>query len=144
MPTEPDLMEILRTSWDMGAAVLLPRVAGTELVWVATSAHTPLAPGPFGLREPSGLDQTVDWSRVQVMFLPALAVDHFGNRLGQGGGFYDRTLTNVPAARDGGPLKVGVVHEAEFLESVPVDEHDHGVDAVLTEERFVRFTPDEG
>jgi 5-formyltetrahydrofolate cyclo-ligase len=144
MTTEPDVSEILREHWNEGSTVFLPRVTGQDLEWIPTSANTPLAPGPFGLREPVGVSRVVDWTNITVMFLPALAIDRTGHRLGQGGGFYDRALASVPSVSDGGPLRVGVVHDEEFLESVPVDDHDRGVDAVLTERQFVRFTPTEG
>ena len=67
-----------------------------------------------------------------VLLVPALAVDVRGHRLGQGGGYYDRLLADVPPHEVGGPLRVAVVHDDEVLDTVPHEPHDRGVDAALT------------
>ena len=60
-------------------------------------------------------------------------VDEKCNRLGQGGGFYDRFLATVP------PLvkTCGVAFEAQMVRSVPMDRHDRALDAVITESRLI-------
>jgi 5-formyltetrahydrofolate cyclo-ligase len=67
-----------------------------------------------------------------VLLIPALGIGADGYRLGQGGGYYDRLLAEVPAHADGGPLRVAVVHDDELLDTVPHEPHDQPVDAVLT------------
>jgi 5-formyltetrahydrofolate cyclo-ligase len=74
-----------------------------------------------------------------VLLIPALGVDTRGYRLGQGGGYYDRLLAQVPAYADGGPLRVAVVHDDEVLDLVPHDSHDQPVDAVLTATMYRRL-----
>jgi 5-formyltetrahydrofolate cyclo-ligase len=92
--------------------VLLP---DRDLDWaVAGNPDTPL-----------GIEAIADASLVLV---PALAVDRSGNRLGRGGGSYDRALTRV---RQGQPV-LAVVHDEEVLEAIPVDRHDVSVDGALT------------
>lgn len=75
-----------------------------------------------------------------VVLVPALAVGLDGYRLGQGGGYYDRLLADVPAHADGGPLRVAVVHDDEVLDAVPHDPHDRAVDAVLTPTTYRRLS----
>jgi 5-formyltetrahydrofolate cyclo-ligase len=74
-----------------------------------------------------------------VVIVPALAVDTLGNWLGQGGGFYDRTLRTVDRAV---PV-FALVHETEIfdaaVEPVPAEPHDRPVDAVLTPNRCLRL-----
>lgn len=72
-----------------------------------------------------------------VVLVPALAVDRAGHRLGQGGGFYDRLLADVPRHVDGGPLLVAVVHDDEVLDALPHEPHDRPVDAALTPNGFL-------
>jgi len=69
----------------------------------------------------------------QVIVAPALAVDRTGNRLGQGGGSYDRAL----ARRHSDALIVVLLHDDELLpaDAVPVDAHDIAVDVVVTPSR---------
>ena len=62
--------------------------------------------------------------------LPALAIDKSGNRLGQGGGSYDRIKSLVVK------FKVAAINEAELVESIPNETHDLKVDAVLTSGGF--------
>lgn len=64
-----------------------------------------------------------------LLFIPALAVDKSGNRLGRGKGYFDKTLAKLP---DG--VKVfAVIYAAEFIDEVPTDTHDCKVDGVVTE-----------
>jgi 5-formyltetrahydrofolate cyclo-ligase len=140
MPGEPDPSDLLSALRDSGATVLLPRVHGADLQWVPWTKATVFQPGPFGLSEPTGEpidEQTVAHST--VMFIPALAVDHTGRRLGQGGGFFDRLLAKTPRVNAGGPLRVALVHDEEFVATLPDEDHDQSVDAVLTQTRFLRL-----
>jgi 5-formyltetrahydrofolate cyclo-ligase len=137
--TEPDLHDLLLAARDSGATVLLPRVHGTELQWVTWTTMTTFQSGPLGFEEPAG--QPVDAAlvtRSSMMFIPALAVDHTGRRLGQGGGFFDRLLARIPHQTAGGPLRVAVVFDTELIAEVPGESHDQHVDAVLTPTRFIR------
>ena len=116
-----------------GYRLWLPRVVGTGLTWVRIEADTAWAQGPHGIREPLGTGTPVLPGTTAVIFLPALAVDRDGHRLGQGGGFYDRALLDLPTHDDGGPLRAALVYADEVLDAVPVEAHDLRVDAVVTD-----------
>ena len=64
-----------------------------------------------------------------LLVIPALAVDHEGNRLGRGKGYFDRTLDNLPDS----VLVYAVVFAREFIPTVPTDVHDRQVNGVVTE-----------
>jgi 5-formyltetrahydrofolate cyclo-ligase len=109
--------------------VLLPVVpaSGRELSW---AEHTGLlAPGRFGLQEPTGrrLPPAV-LATADVVVVPALAVAADGTRLGRGGGWYDRALTHARADA----VLVAVVFDDELLPAVPAGPHDRRVTAVVT------------
>lgn len=72
-----------------------------------------------------------DAAGAAVVIVPALAATADGRRLGQGGGYYDRFLANLPAASAGGPLLVAVVGPGEVLDDVPTEPHDRRVDTVV-------------
>ena len=96
-PWSPSGVEALRAA---GHEVLLPVVADRAgpLDWARYDGPDALVAGPFGLWEPAGARLGPDAvRRARLVLLPALAADRRGVRLGQGGGFYDRTLPLVDA-----------------------------------------------
>jgi 5-formyltetrahydrofolate cyclo-ligase len=111
-----------------------------DLDWVDDPgpAELPGAPmRPPG--DPLGLDTV---RRVDLLLVPALAVDTAGRRLGQGGGSYDRVLQRLAGAPTADrPLVVACVHDDELLDArrspLPEEPHDRRVDAVLTPGRYV-------
>lgn len=140
MATEPGTDALIAAARPSGLVVWLPRIAGADLQWVRTDEATVYAPGPMGIREPVGPASEADvLSTLSVIFLPGLAVDRQGHRLGQGGGFYDRALADITPHAAGGPLLVAVVFDDEVHEVIPVEAHDHRVNAAVTPERIVRF-----
>jgi 5-formyltetrahydrofolate cyclo-ligase len=126
-PWSPDGVEALRLA---GHEVLLPVVADRAgpLDWARYRGRDALVAGPFGLREPAGPRLgSAAVARARLVLLPALAADLRGVRLGQGGGFYDRTLPLV------GPdvLLAVVLGEGELVDALPVEPHDRRVGAAL-------------
>jgi 5-formyltetrahydrofolate cyclo-ligase len=143
MPTEPGTSMIRSALRARGITVLLPVVCPHGLDWAVDEGalHPPRRGVPGGHEPrtprlgPDALEQA------QVVLIPALAVDTLGQRLGQGGGYYDRALAHVhPAAQ-----VAAVVHDDELLdaavEPVPVEPHDRAVGNVLTPTRWMRFDP---
>ncbi len=134
MPTEPGTGPLLAALAENGAEVVVPRALpdGT-LDWVALDAAAPLRQGPLGVPEPDGPSlgpQALD--DVDLVLVPALAVDHAGRRLGRGAAYYDRALAGVTA------LRCAIVFAAELLPEVPHEPHDQPVDLVLTESGLFR------
>src|SRR5690606_34541022 len=125
MPTEPPVDELVRVAVEAGMHVLLPVTIreNRTLRWVRAGADGEKHESPDALRE------------VDVALIPGLAVDLEGYRLGQGGGYYDRTL---PMLRPEVPVIVALHdHELPGADGAPVAQvprvsHDIPVDAVLT------------
>ena len=111
-----------------GRRVLLPiTLDDMDLDWAEYTGAADLAPAGFGLLEPTGPRLGLDAiAEADVILAPALAIDRVGQRLGQGGGCYDRALP-----RASGEV-IAVVADDELLEAVPTEPHDLPVDAVLT------------
>ena len=139
LPTEPPTDALIAALHDAGLRVLVPRVVGDALEWVAWHPGVELRRGRFGIAEPVGDADPRGLAGVVAILVPALAVDRTGHRLGQGGGYYDRTLATVPAHAAGGPLRVAVVYDDEVLDEVPYEPHDITVDGVLTPSGLVRL-----
>jgi 5-formyltetrahydrofolate cyclo-ligase len=132
-PWSPAGVEALRAA---GHEVLLPVVADRTgpLEWARFDGPDALAAGPFGLWEPTGRRLgTQAVRRARLVLLPALAADRRGVRLGQGGGFYDRTLPLV----DGDVALVVVLDDGELVDELPAEPHDRRVTTALLPETGV-------
>ena len=110
--------------------VVLPvvRGRGRALAFGRWRPGDPLRPGPFGTMEPTGPE-----ARPDTLLVPLLAFDACGNRLGYGGGHYDRTLSRMDVCA------IGVAYAAQRVAAVPVGPGDRRLDAVLTEMGIHRF-----
>lgn len=103
--------------------LFVPRVSGENLEWVAFNEDQ--VRHPLGMSEPIG--DAVKLSEVDLMVVPALAIDTNGQRLGRGRGYYDRALLEIQAKH-----LVGVVHDDELVADVPTEGHDAPVSEVCT------------
>ena len=140
LPAEPGTDPLIAMAQAAGHRVVVPRIDGTRLDWVELRTDSELRAGPMGIREPAGeAIDPADLDTFAVLFVPATAVDRRGHRLGQGGGYYDRTLAQVRPHTDGGPRIVAVVFDDEVLDEIPVEPHDCRVDAALTPRGIIRF-----
>lgn len=130
---EPDTRAFIRDAVSRGIRVLLPitRVDGL-LDWAVASADGEIAEGLFGLPEPVGeLLGPIAVNDVDLMIIPAAAVDSDGMRLGWGRGYFDKTIGSMQKC----PPVYAVVYDSEILDSVPRDVHDQPVDGVVTPTR---------
>jgi len=109
-----------------GHEVLLPvLLPDGDLDW--SLAGDGLAPGPYGLLEPCGPRLGRDAvSGCTALVVPALAVDRAGNRLGRGGGSYDRGLSRATG------WVVALLHDGEAVTALPTEPHDRPVASFLT------------
>jgi 5-formyltetrahydrofolate cyclo-ligase len=122
---EPDTRGLVYALWKRGTYVILPLLRPDgDLDWASYEGPDSLAPGPRGLLEPAEPPRGVDAvARASLVLAPALAVDAHGNRLGRGGGSFDRALARVGAQV---PV-IAVLHDGELLERVPAEPHDRPV-----------------
>jgi 5-formyltetrahydrofolate cyclo-ligase len=125
---EPDTHGLIYALWKRGTYVLLPiLLPDGDLDWASYEGPDSLLPGPRGLQEPGEPPRGTDAvRRADVVLVPALAVDRAGNRLGRGGGSYDRALARVA------PLipAIALLYDDELLESVSSADHDRPVSHV--------------
>jgi 5-formyltetrahydrofolate cyclo-ligase len=100
-------------------------------------AAVPVETHRFGMRQPTDSGSAVPAIEIDVFLVPGLAFDASGNRLGNGGGHYDRALAEATS----GAETVGIAPRSRFIESVPVEPHDHPVRWLATEEGVIRTNP---
>jgi 5-formyltetrahydrofolate cyclo-ligase len=123
---EPDTHALNQHLISLGKNLLLPRISGEFLEWVQWDGGSEQISSQTFIPEPIG-DAITDTSAIDVVLVPALAMDHAGYRLGQGKGFYDRALKDLSA------FTIGIIFTHELLsQSLPVDPWDVPVDLVET------------
>lgn len=127
MASEPGTGPLLQWLRERGVDVLVPLSHPDRTMdWVR---HQPDAftTGAHGVPEPTGPPWGADaLAGCDVAFIPAQAIDHAGNRLGRGAGYYDRALIDFRG------VVCALVFEDELLPEVPHEAHDQPVDLVLT------------
>ena len=108
----------------------LPVVIGRDrpLIFRKWAPRDLLVPGPFDVMEPSSRLPEV---HPDILFVPMVAFDRRGHRVGFGAGFYDRTLHSLRRMKQ--VLTIGVAFAAQEAEAIPEDAHDERLDFILTE-----------
>ena len=135
--SEPGTGRLLRELAAAGKRVILPvLLPDGDLDWAAYAGDDSLVPARLGLLEPVGPRLGVDAiGTPDAVLLPGLAVSSAGDRLGRGGGSYDRALGRVPV----GTFTCVLLHDEEVGVDVPVEPHDRRVTAAATPSGITRF-----
>ena len=138
---EPDIYQVAQgMSQTVGLVLSIPRMnVSQHLEAVVVSPETTLINGPFGVREPAPHFPCLepdDVFKLDAIFVPGLCFDTSGTRLGFGGGWYDRFLSNIPESTP----KIGVCWSPFLLEALPIDPWDIAMHGVITENGYqVRY-----
>jgi 5-formyltetrahydrofolate cyclo-ligase len=130
---EPETSDLNKTLITMGKTVFLPRMLKDgDLEWIAwDGSQDNLKKSGKGF-EPIGM--AITEPNLEIIIVPSLHIDRTGNRLGQGGGSYDRALAKSSA------WKIGLLHYGELTsEILPTQAHDQKLNAAATPVIIVRF-----
>jgi len=137
--SEPGTRSFVADAVARGIRVLLPVTRADGLLdWAVATPDGDIAEGMFGLPEPVGeLLGPIAVNDVDLLVIPAAAVDRSGMRLGWGRGFFDKTLGSMERC----PPVYAVVFDSEVLDEVPSDLHDQPVTGVVTPTRTLTLAP---
>lgn len=116
---------ILEQALRDGKKVAVPKVYGDTMKFIYMTDFTALEKSSFGIPEPVADDPVAD-DPAALVLMPGLAFDAKGNRMGYGGGYYDKFL----AAEPNHPT-VALCYAFQLVQSIPSDTHDIPVDLVL-------------
>ncbi len=138
LATEPSTKQIIAELVANGVRVLVPAVAESHSMrWYEFDSKS-ITKGKLGFAEPDAANlPEADLSAAEIIFLPALAVDMQGGRLGRGGGYYDRALAGELASPS--QIKVALVYDEEVFAQLPSEQHDVAVDLAITDKRLIEF-----
>jgi 5-formyltetrahydrofolate cyclo-ligase len=117
--------------------LVLPRVDRAQkrlALCEVTDMRADLQSGVWGIREPAHHCPVVPPSTVGLVLVPAVAVSPRGERLGYGGGYYDRLLAEMGSEA----RRVAAAYSIQLLNDLPTGTHDLSMDIVITETELIR------
>lgn len=138
---ELDTRPLIETFWRRGQRVYLPVLhpfSPGHLLFLRYKADTPLGVNRLHISEPRlDVTQLLPARQLDILFTPLVAFDGHGQRLGMGGGFYDRTLRHW--RRDAGFYPIGLAHDCQQVEEIPVEPWDIPLPEIFTPARHWRW-----
>ncbi len=134
--SEVDTFGMIKWALNEGKRVVLPRVEGQDLGLYEIKSLDELVTGYRKIPEPSVLteDRKITINDVDAVIIPGAAFDETGNRVGYGGGFYDRLLAELQKSV---PV-IAPTYEEQVINSVPTESHDRKVIIIVTDSREIR------
>lgn len=114
--------------------VLLPRVKGDHLTIHKITKQSDFILSSYGILEPKSTTTEVPISTIDLILAPGVAFDKEGYRLGYGGGYYDRLLSQKRKE----VLVVALAFECQLIAKVPTEPHDYKMDLIITENQIIR------
>ena len=122
--------------WQMDIEVYIPRIHPfnpQQLLFIQYCADTPLKRSPLGMLEPElNCSKICPLAELDIIFTPLVAFDTQGHRLGMGGGFYDRTLAHHYHQHQQRPAIIGLAHDCQQVDKVPVELWDLPLKQIIT------------
>jgi 5-formyltetrahydrofolate cyclo-ligase len=131
--------ELMAHALKQGKRVLASKTLVPEKRLVLTDILDPerdLVPGYMGIPEPrEGIIRDIPLEEVDLVFTPCVAFDEKGNRLGYGGGYYDRLFKRLTEET----VRVGLAFEGQIVPAIPCENHDVKIPVIVTEDRVIRI-----
>ena len=136
MPEEIQLNELFDNAFANDKILAIPLIIGRGTMRpVFLPTVEDLVVGDFGIMTVrQDKRQFVEFDDIDCVIVPGAAFDRQGNRLGLGGGYYDRFLQRVPNAK-----RVALAFDYQLLEAVPAEPHDAKMDIIITESETLTF-----
>ena len=135
MPEEVQLKRIFVDAFNRGKTLAIPLITGKgEMQAVIVPDFNALEVGDFGIytvRE--DLRNFIDAEKINCVIVPGAAFDVNKNRLGLGGGFYDKFLPRAVHAK-----KIALAYDFQIIGNLPVEPHDSPIDIIITENRILK------
>ena len=130
---EIDDLEILRLLEKKNIKISLPIIKkNKQMNFFKWSNNDPLKINKYGIPEPILLNMTYP----DILLVPLVGFDNDLNRLGYGGGFYDRYIEKIEKIKK--VIKIGLAFSYQKLKRVPTNQHDKKLDFIITEKEILK------
>ncbi|GLX81316.1 5-formyltetrahydrofolate cyclo-ligase [Thalassotalea eurytherma] len=135
---ELDTLKLINHCWQQNIDVYLPVIhpfSRHHLLFQQYTPTTKMVLNRFGISEPKLNSQsTICPQNLSVLCTPLVAFDSQGNRMGMGGGFYDRTLSQLQQSKT---KVIGLAHDCQQVDSVPVEPWDMPLSMIMTPTKII-------
>lgn len=136
---ELDTQPLIEALWHSGKRIYLPVIhpfAKGHLIFLEYAPSSELCYNRYGIIEPRlKKEAIIPVSELDIIFTPLVAFDKSGQRLGMGGGYYDRTLAPFQG-HDHGPTAIGLAHDCQQVSSLPTESWDIPLQKIVTPSRL--------
>jgi 5-formyltetrahydrofolate cyclo-ligase len=113
---------------------------GASLLFQQYEENSPMTTNRYAILEPKlNCSQICPLPELDILLMPLVAFDEQGNRLGMGGGYYDRTLAKHYAEQREKPKLIGLAHDCQKVESLPIEAWDVPLQQILTPTKFYQW-----
>lgn len=126
---------IIKEALNSGKEVYVPKVIKKDMILIKIDSLENLVTSSYGILEPVGDKSDFDVNKLGLIVMPGVAFDKAGNRLGYGGGYYDKFLEHNQIECK----KIALAYDFQVLENLEVEEHDIKVDLIITENQVINI-----
>lgn len=134
--SEIDTTIIICNALKQKKKIILPKVSDKKLdLYYIKDLKNDLSPGSFDIMEPIPSKCTIaSYENINMVLVPGVGFDRNFNRLGYGGGFYDKLLEELPMKTP----RIALAFDLQLIKNIPVMAHDLKVDIIITEKEILR------
>lgn len=145
LPNDGELspQKVIEDCWQLGVNTYLPVIDPENpghLLFYQYTFNTPLVINQYGIPEPNPKTSThIDYLSLDWVLMPLVAFTEQGQRLGMGGGYYDRTFKALVTDNAAHTRLIGIAHECQRAERLPVDSWDIDLHGIMTPDRYIQL-----
>jgi len=135
---ELDTSVLIEYFFQLNYELYLPKIyedGSNQLQFLHFHSQSKMQNNRFGIPEPIS-DDEIALQEIDLLLMPLTAFDLSGNRIGMGGGYYDRALSKLS---DKKPLLVGLAYDFQQVDECPVESFDQPLQMILTPTRTIAF-----
>jgi 5-formyltetrahydrofolate cyclo-ligase len=144
---ELDTQHFINWCWNNQISVYLPVIhpfSKGNLLFLKYTKTSVMIKNQYGILEPKlNVRNIVTVDKLDLIFTPLVAFDNHGNRLGMGGGFYDRTLNTwyfeYQQNKQTKPMPIGLAHDCQKVEAIPRESWDIPLPKIITPSNIYLF-----
>ncbi|MCO7188227.1 MULTISPECIES: 5-formyltetrahydrofolate cyclo-ligase [unclassified Pseudoalteromonas] len=134
---------LIQSLWSKGATLFLPVIhpfSGVTLLFQKYEKNSPMRQNRYAILEPElNCSQICPLAQLDYLLLPLVAFDDAGNRLGMGGGYYDRTLARYYRENWQQPKLIGLAHDCQKVPALPTEAWDVPLPTIITPQKCYQW-----